>query len=372
MKKTVFLIGTRWFGVLGPMELLINDLYKNNVEIYVFGQKDSHYHKHYYDNCSLIELRMKRKYLSIFSDLIDLIKLQYYIIKYRPQIIHSFNPKPGLITYFSVLFRKNINFIFCITGLGNTFIKGGILNKIFTKIFQLAGKRADNIFFLNKDDLDFFKKMKIGSDNKYDIFLGAGVNLKKFKQKVYIKNNQTTKIICVARLIWQKGIKEFCVAAEKLISKGLRVEFLLIGEYDNSHPDRVLKSDLQYFINKCYIKHIEWTNEVQKYYEESDINFLHSAREGGPRTILESAATGIPSVGSNRPGVKDLIIEGKTGYLNTYQNIDEILFTLEKLILSKELQITLGKNARKMIAEPLSLRNATNAQLIPYYKLNII
>ena len=56
MKKTVFLIGTRWFGVLGPMELLINDLYKNNVEIYVFGQKDSHYHKHYYDNCSLIEL----------------------------------------------------------------------------------------------------------------------------------------------------------------------------------------------------------------------------------------------------------------------------------------------------------------------------
>lgn len=372
MNKTVFLIGTRWFGVLGPMELLIQDLAMSNVKVYVFGQKDEHYQKYFKGNCQLIQLRMKRKYLSFLSDILDLIKIQFYILKYRPTIVHSFNPKPGLLTFFSVLLHSKIKYIFCITGLGNTFVKKGFLQLLFIQLFRLAGKRADEIFFLNNDDLDFFRKKKIGSENEYDIFLGAGVNLNHFIQKKYEIEKNKTQVICVSRLIWQKGIREFCVCAEKLKAEGHDVDFLLIGEYDREHPDRVMKQDLKPYIDSSIIKHIEWTDNISKYYSESDINFLHSAREGGPRTILESAAIGIPSLGSKRPGVQDLIIDGKTGFLSPFQDIEHIVGCLRILIKSKKLQIELGQNARNLIAEPLSLRNATNAQSKLYYLTNLL
>ena len=67
-QKCHFLIGTRWFGVLGPTQLMIDALVEQGYRVYVFGQKDDHYARYYDDNCTLIEINMARSYSALCRD----------------------------------------------------------------------------------------------------------------------------------------------------------------------------------------------------------------------------------------------------------------------------------------------------------------
>ena len=73
--KSVFLVGTRWFGVLGPCQLIIDQLISKGYKIYVFGQSDNRYKKYDYSKVKLVSLNVKRSYFSPVHDLIDILKL---------------------------------------------------------------------------------------------------------------------------------------------------------------------------------------------------------------------------------------------------------------------------------------------------------
>ncbi len=373
MNKSIFLIGTRWFGILGPTKEIIEKLVSEDYDVYVFGQKDNRYHRYFFKNCKLININMKRSYKSFLYDIFDIFKIIYFIIKLKPKAIHSFNPKPAFIAFFSLIFFPKIKFFVGITGLGNTFIRAKKMEFIISRIFRLVAKRSNFIFFQNLDDIEMFKTKKIGNSKKYKLFIGPGVDLKIFTLgKSKNKENNLIRVLCVSRLIWQKGIKEFCESAKILLKKYKNLEFLLIGEFDYVHPDRVYKKDLKKYINEGIIKHIEWTDDVHKYYKLSDIFFLHSYREGAPRAILEASATGLPTVGSNCIGVRELVIDNETGFLVEFKKIEECITALQKLIENKNLRKEMGINARKKIAEPYSLVESTNAQLQMYRETNLI
>ena len=50
MNKSIFLIGTRWFGILGPTKEIIEKLVSEDYDVYVFGQKDNRYHRYFFKN----------------------------------------------------------------------------------------------------------------------------------------------------------------------------------------------------------------------------------------------------------------------------------------------------------------------------------
>lgn len=57
------------------------------------------------------------------------------------------------------------------------------------------------------------------------------------------------------------------------------------------------------------------------------LNHVHlfvnaSPKEGWGLTVLEANACGVPVVGSNRPGLKDSILDGKTGYLVPFGDVE--------------------------------------------------
>ncbi|MCB2154386.1 glycosyltransferase family 4 protein [bacterium] len=62
-------------------------------------------------------------------------------------------------------------------------------------------------------------------------------------------------------------------------------------------------------------KWLPFQKEVRPVYEALDVNLLVSAEEGFGRTICESAALGIPSIGARTGGIPELIREGETGWL---------------------------------------------------------
>jgi glycosyltransferase involved in cell wall biosynthesis len=58
-----------------------------------------------------------------------------------------------------------------------------------------------------------------------------------------------------------------------------------------------------------------YQRDSRAYYRKFDIFVLSSHYEGMPYALLEAMSMGIPSVGTDVIGIKDLIVNGETGYL---------------------------------------------------------
>jgi galacturonosyltransferase len=62
--------------------------------------------------------------------------------------------------------------------------------------------------------------------------------------------------------------------------------------------------------------------------------------------VLEHSAMGRPCIGSNVPGVKEGIEDGKTGFLFAVRNVDSMVEAVEKFLhLRHEEKAAMGKNA---------------------------
>jgi glycosyltransferase involved in cell wall biosynthesis len=367
--RSVFLIGTRWFGVLGPCRQIIAELERRRVRVFVFGQEDEHWRRYHNGRTTLVVIHMRRSYMTFLHDFLDVCKIAWYGIRYRPSVVHSFNPKPALLSFAAALFMPGARLLIGVTGLGNTFIRAKRMEGLVTSVLRMACARASFIFFQNPDDRQLFRERRLGDESKYRIFVGPGVDLTEFDaaRRRHKSESEPVRVVCVARLIWQKGIREYVEAARRIRADRTHgVEFLLVGDFDRQHPDCVDEAYIAAAVADGSISHIRWTDRLPEILAECDIAVLHSYREGAPRAILEASAMKIPTIGSDAIGVRELIVHRETGLLTPLRSIDAVAAAIEELIDDRDLRIRFGNNAFTRIAQPLSLEHATAAQLKMY------
>lgn len=92
--------------------------------------------------------------------------------------------------------------------------------------------------------------------------------------------------------------------------------------------------------------HVE---DIASEYSKSQIHAIPSYHEGCPNALCEAMTHGLPSVGfADCPGVNELIVNGKNGFLvERYNGVENLSLALEKLILDEELRVSFGEQALK-------------------------
>jgi glycosyltransferase involved in cell wall biosynthesis len=88
--------------------------------------------------------------------------------------------------------------------------------------------------------------------------------------------------------------------------------------------------------------------DVHALLPDVDIVVLASQAEGMPFSLLEGMAAGKPVVGSNAPGIDDLIVEDHNGYTYPRGDADELARILRRLLLDGDLRRRLGQAGRRM------------------------
>ena len=82
----------------------------------------------------------------------------------------------------------------------------------------------------------------------------------------------------------------------------------------------------------------------------SDIFVMPSFREGVPRSLLEAMDLGLPCIGSDTRGIRDLIETGKGGFICKPNKPDEFADALQRLSGDEALRKQYGEyNKRKSI-----------------------
>lgn len=247
----------------------------------------------------------------------------------QPTVILAYTIKPIIWGAFAARCVPNCRFYALVTGLGFAFQKGNfkknLLMKLVIFLYKTALKRADKVIFQNPDNQKVFIDLGIVPEHKTAIVNGSGVDITYFDVKPL---SSSPTFLLIARLLGDKGIREYVAAANFVKQHYPDAVFQLVGPEDPS-PDGISLQELAQLNNQKAVEYLGATNDVRPYIEGCSIFVLPSYHEGLPRTVLEAMATGRPILTTDVPGCRETVINGKNGWLVEKANIEQLA---EKMI----------------------------------------
>lgn len=316
------------------------------------------------EDCRHIVVPMTRS-ITPFKDIVSFFKLRSVIKKYKPDIVHTHTPKAGLL---GMLAAKSLGVKIRIHTVGGLplIIETGFKRALLMLTEKLTYFGATQVWPNSKSMLDFIQDNKLAKPAKLVVIDNGstnGIDLEKFskqnlndqiknKIKETIPKMDALKILCVGRMVKDKGIEELVTVFERL-RKEYALQLILVGPFE-AHLDPLSYKTLDAIINDPCITHETWSDAIEYYMDIADI-FIHpSHREGFPNVILQAGAMHLPVICSNIPGNADIIQDRKTGIMFEVKNENDLYNKLKFAIENKD---TTNKIADNLFAEVTQLYN---------------
>ena len=302
--------------------------------------------------CEYININIDNNGKNPLKDLKTLFDFCRIYSQIRPAVILHYTTKPNI--YGSVAARlAKIPFINNISGLGSTFIHKGVTNLIVRILYQLSQGRSHKVFFQNPDDFKLFTQSRLVRSDKVDLLPGSGVDLHKFFPQ---KKERTQKFcfLLIARLLWEKGVKEYVEAARILRESCSDLEFQLLGFVENNNPRSVSEKQIRDWEQEGCVIWLGSVEDVRPHIAEADCVVLPSYyREGTPRSLLEAASMGKPLITTDAIGCRQVVDEGVNGFLCKQKDSFDLASVMQKMLrLTDEQRMAMGKKGReKMVRE---------------------
>jgi glycosyltransferase involved in cell wall biosynthesis len=239
-----------------------------------------------------------------------------------------------------------------IEGLGYAF--GGVswqkrpVGLIVRNLYRMALKFSAGVFFLNPDDRDLFLKLGlIPREVKTTLLNGIGVDLDWYSPCVL---PDRPVFLLIARLLVDKGLREYYQAAKQLKSRYPQARFLLAGDLDEN-PMCIRAKELETWRLDGAIEYLGHLDDVRPAFAAARVYVLPSYREGTPRTVLEAMAMGRPIVTTDAPGCRETVVEGRNGFLVPVRDVEALAVAMERFILEPELAERMGKESLAIARE---------------------
>ena len=305
-----------------------------------------------------------------YSDIVALFQLVKLFAKIKPEIVHAFDTKPGMLM--PIAARKNNirGIIRTITGMGYIFslnsITGWPLQLVYRTLQRIICRFTDMTIFQNSDDYGYFLENDLCTDNNSALVLGSGLDLTEFmcpnlddetinslRSEFGLIGGITVTMI--SRLIKYKGVEQFLKAAQILHERYSDLNFLLVGPHESEGRQAINQDLLEKY--STFVKYLGPRQNIREILLLSDIFVLPSYyREGIPRVLLEAGAMGLPLVTTNMPGCRDVVRDGWNGLIIEPRSVDSLVVALERLILSPAQRSDMGKRNIEYIKEHFDLK----------------
>jgi glycosyltransferase involved in cell wall biosynthesis len=237
-----------------------------------------------------------------------------------------------------------------VTGLGYFFTdrRGDLISKVTEALYRLALKKVTTVIFQNIDDEMVLRDTGIiDGETRSLVVNGSGVDLREYSPEPLPANSP--RFLMIARLLGNKGVREYVEAASRVKRRHPGVCFSLAGWIDEG-PDSVSNAELTVWVQRGDIDYLGPLKDVRPAIINASTYVLPSYREGTPRTVLEAMAMGRPIITTDAPGCRETVIDGENGFLVPVKSVDALVDAMQKFIDDPELAIHMGKRSR-MLAE---------------------
>lgn len=210
--------------------------------------------------------------------------------------------------------------------------------------------KVSTIVCLTKSDAKRIATL-LGSYDRISV-VPNGVDTMFFRPSI---NKDPDLIVWVGRLVPEKGLMYLFKAMQSVAKEKRNAKLMVIG-------DGPLKTRLISWVRKMglygrilFLGSLDRA-KVAEILSKSSIFAFPSLREGMPLSVLEAMACGLPVVGFNIPGLKDVVEDGRTGLLVPTRNSELLSNAILSLLKNEALRENLSENARRTAVERYSLK----------------
>lgn len=326
-------------------------------------------------------IRMERD-ISLWNDVVALIRLYSLFVKERPHIIHANTPKASLLGMIAGKLARVPHRIYTVTGLrfeaeqGKKRVLLVAMERLTcwaaTKVIP-EGDGVKQTLLRNRITDKPLVKIANGNINGIDttFFSREAILPEEREHKKYILDitAEDTVFCFVGRLVGDKGINELVHAFVKLNQAYPATKLLLVGPLEEE-LDPLDAETKRYIDYHTAIITTGFCADIRPYLAISDIFVFPSYREGFPNVVMQAGAMDLPCIVTDINGCNEIIIQDVNGLIIPPKDETVLSEAMMVLLSDCELRSRLARTSRKMISERYEQSLVWKELLKMYHSLN--
>lgn len=161
-------------------------------------------------------------------------------------------------------------------------------------------------------------------------------------------------VASVGRLVWEKALHLALLVMKRLADAGINFEYHIIG-------DGPARTELERWGRELGIEgHVKWhgmlkQHQLREVLNEAQVFFHPSVSESLPVALLEAMAMEMPVVATRVGGIPEAVVDGETGFLADFGDVEGLAQAIKKLWADAELRKAFGKSARQRVVREFTV-----------------
>ncbi|SDO28649.1 glycosyltransferase family 4 protein [Vreelandella arcis] len=312
------------------------------------------------------EIGLRRTGTNPLADLSTVVELHWLMRRINPDYVLGYTIKPVIYGSIAAWLAGVPNRFALVTGLGYAFTgeasgKRGVLRNLVQRLYRFGLSKTHKVFFQNPDDEALFRQFDLLSTNIPScVVSGSGIDVADYSLATVPAK---PSFLLIARLLGDKGIREYAHASSQVKRQYPEAKFRLVGWIDEN-PDSISQYELEDWVNSGTLEFLGKLADVRPAIADSSVYVLPSYREGTPRTVLEAMAMGRPIITTDAPGCRETVIEGDNGFLVPIKSVVELAGAMSRFIEQPDLALLMGAKSRAMAEEKYDVHKVNEFMLV--------
>jgi glycosyltransferase involved in cell wall biosynthesis len=223
--------------------------------------------------------------------------------------------------------------------------------RVFLRLERFAGRLSDKLLFINHDDFALATERRIVAPGKR-AYIGNGIDIAAFQAKLARHDRAGARqalgiaetdraIAMIARLEAPKDHSTLLCAFAQLQETVPEALLILAGHGLRTEEIKAEAAGLGLGERVRFLGYFADTAAVLR---AADLAVLISHHEGFGRVLVEGMVAGLPVIGTNVVGIRDVIAPESTGLLVSPRDPAALAAALHRLLTDRELAERLARN----------------------------
>jgi glycosyltransferase involved in cell wall biosynthesis len=347
-RGVVCLMAASTADILGSRLRLVDALRSDGWRVVVCSQPDSDVQQLTERGIEHRPMRMSGSRRNLFARLVTYAAVTNTLRRLRPKVVLSWTPS---VNAYAALAARSL----MLPLIANVSARDGEMlhdrqrPRVLRAVSRMAFGWPTMVFFQHRADQQTFIRDRLVKSYRACQLPALSVDVDRFTPVPREAPHQPC-FLMAASPTHGHGLDDFVKAARIVRAVCPNVRFVVDGALSADHPDAVPMETLAAWQHEGIIDCLPDLADKVRAYAQADCVVLPASGECLPHSLLEAGAMGKPSIATDVPGCRDVIVDGVTGLLVAPDDASALAESMMTMLrMPDDQRIAMGEQARERI-----------------------
>lgn len=291
-----------------------------------------------------------RNLIRLPADIRELVQLNRY------HVVHVHTPVAGFVVRFALRRQREPRVVYTAHGFHFHRDGGRLRNAAFQSVEKLAGRWTDELIVINSEDHEAARALHIVPTGHLHLHPGIGIDLERFRfeampeaevraRRAALDLPQDVPLVLMVAEFNPRKRHEDVLNAFSAVWSGAHLLLVGKGELEDEIREQAASLGLGRRVH-----FLGYRTDVPELMAISQLLLLPSLQEGLPMAVIEAMSMGVPVIGTDIRGTRDLLSDG-AGVLVPVRSPAALAHAMNALLADREHRELLRRNARERVRQ---------------------